>query len=60
MPHASYAHLVVYDSRAHTAYLHGGNAGRLLESGTLGDFVYGDDALAEQRLDDFWSTSLSR
>ncbi|KAI0271999.1 hypothetical protein BGY98DRAFT_179806 [Russula aff. rugulosa BPL654] len=44
----------------HTAYLHGGNAGRLLESGTLGDYVHGDDALAEQRLDDFWSTSLSR
>jgi len=60
VPHARYAHQVVYDSQTRTAYLHGGNAGRLLESGTLGDHVHGDDALAEQRLDDFWSMSLSR
>jgi hypothetical protein len=60
VPHARYAHQVVYDPQTRTAYLHGGNAGRLLESGVLGDHVHGDDALAEQRLDDFWSMSLSR
>ncbi|KAF8502055.1 hypothetical protein F5888DRAFT_1632029 [Russula emetica] len=60
IPHARYAHQVVYDSRTRTAYLHGGNTGRLLESGTLGDHVHGDDALAEQRLDDFWSMSLTQ
>ena len=59
-PSARYAHQVVYDTRTHTAYLHGGNAGRLLESGALGDNVHGNDALAEQRLDDFWSMSLLR
>ncbi|KAI9459094.1 Muskelin N-terminus-domain-containing protein [Russula earlei] len=60
VPPARYAHQVVYDSRTRTAYLHGGNAGRLLESGALGDHVHGNDALTEQRLDDFWSMSLSR
>ncbi|KAI0305616.1 Muskelin N-terminus-domain-containing protein [Multifurca ochricompacta] len=59
-PSARYAHQVVYDSRTRTAFLHGGNAGRLLESGSLGDNVHGNDALAEQRLGDFWSMSLSR
>ena len=59
-PTARYAHQVVYDARTRTAYLHGGNAGRLLESGALGDNVHGNDALAEQRLNDFWSMSLSR
>ena len=60
VPPARYAHQVVYDSRTCTAYMHGGNSGRLLESGTLGDHVHGNDALTEQRLDDFWSMSLSR
>jgi muskelin len=59
-PSARYAHQVVYDTRTRIAYLHGGNAGRLLESGALGDNVRGNDALVEQRLDDFWSMSLSR
>ncbi|KAI9463668.1 Muskelin N-terminus-domain-containing protein [Lactarius psammicola] len=59
-PPARYAHQVVYDGRTRIAYLHGGNAGRLLESGALGDNVHGNDALAEQRLSDFWSMSLSR
>ncbi|KAI0268725.1 Muskelin N-terminus-domain-containing protein [Gloeopeniophorella convolvens] len=59
-PSARYAHQVVYDSRTRTAYLHGGNAGRILENGTLADNVHGDDALTEHRLDDFWSMSLSR
>ena len=60
VPPARYAHQVVYDSRTRIAYLHGGNAGRLLETGILGDNVSGNDALTEQRLDDFWSMSLSR
>ncbi|KAH9176271.1 Muskelin N-terminus-domain-containing protein [Lactarius sanguifluus] len=59
-PPARYAHQVVYDERTRIAYLHGGNAGRLLENGALGDNVHGNDALAEQRLSDFWSMSLSR
>ena len=59
-PPARYAHQVVYDGRTRIAYLHGGNAGRLLESGALGDSVHGNDALAELRLSDFWSMSLSR
>ena len=59
-PPARYAHQVVYNGRTRIAYLHGGNAGRLLESGTLGDSVHGNDALAELRLSDFWSMSLSR
>jgi len=59
-PPARYAHQVVYDGRTRMAYLHGGNAGRLLESGALGDSVHGNDALAELRLSDFWSMSLSR
>jgi len=60
VPPARYAHQVVYDTRTQIAYLHGGNAGRLLENGALGDHVHGNDALTEQRLDDFWSMSLSR
>ena len=60
VPRARYAHQVVYDSLLRIAYLHGGNAGRLLESGVLSDHVHGDDALAEQRLDDFWSMIMSR
>lgn len=60
VPSVRYAHQVVYDSRTRIAYLHGGNAGRLLESGALGDHIHGNDALAEQRLDDLWGMSLSR
>ncbi|KAI0063548.1 hypothetical protein BV25DRAFT_1990545 [Artomyces pyxidatus] len=59
-PRTRYAHQVVYDPRTRTVYLHGGNAGRLLESGGLDEKLKGDEAMIEQRLDDFWSMTLER
>ncbi|KAI0049849.1 hypothetical protein FA95DRAFT_1537340 [Auriscalpium vulgare] len=59
-PRTRYAHQVVYDARTKTVYLHGGNAGRLLETGELDEGQSADDALAEHRLDDFWSMCLVR
>ncbi|TFY80985.1 hypothetical protein EWM64_g3025 [Hericium alpestre] len=58
-PRARYAHQVVYDSRSKTVYLHGGNAGRLLENGELDENPSGDSSV-EQRLDDFWCMKLKR
>ncbi|KAA1472915.1 hypothetical protein DENSPDRAFT_839309 [Dentipellis sp. KUC8613] len=59
-PRARYAHQVVYNSKTKTVYLHGGNAGRLLENGEMDDKQTGEDAVEEQRLDDFWSMKLKR
>lgn len=56
-PRARYAHQMVYDSRTKTVYLHGGNAGRMLDPGSPDG---GRDGLSEHRLDDFWSMQLKR
>lgn len=60
-PRPRYAHQIVYDTTTKTAYLHGGNSGRNLENGDADESVgTSEDALAEQRLDDFWSMQLRR
>ncbi|THH12462.1 hypothetical protein EW146_g7673 [Bondarzewia mesenterica] len=59
-PRIRYAHQVVYDTRRKTLYLHGGNAGRLLETGEPDDGNSSDDGSSEQRLDDLWSMQLKR
>lgn len=61
-PRPRYAHQIVYDTTTKTAYLHGGNSGRmLLENGDAEETVgTSEDAMAEQRLDDFWSMQLRR
>lgn len=51
-PVARSAHQVVYDPRAGTFYMHGGNAGFRTESP--------DSTNLETRLDDFWSMTLER
>jgi hypothetical protein len=58
-PRTRYGHQIVYDSRNKTVYLHGGNAGRVLESDDGG---YTDTGAPppEYRLDDLWSTTLKR
>jgi len=59
-PRTRYAHQVVYDTQRKIVYLHGGNAGKLLESGTLDENTNSEATLDEQRLDDLWSMTLER
>lgn len=52
-PRARCACQVVYDTSSQTFYLHGGNAGQVLQEG-------GGGARKDERLDDFWSMKLER
>jgi hypothetical protein len=60
-PQPRYAHQLVYDSKTDTVFMHGGNGGMIIDSGS--EDIRGDEeprAEEESRLDDFWAMKLKR
>jgi muskelin len=58
-PQPRYAHQMVYDPKTDAVFMHGGNGGVIVESGS-GDDRSEEVREEENRLDDFWMMKLKR